>query len=136
MLNYPKYLKIKIFSSFIDNKFEYFLILQELINSFKLPHCTNCMDEEKGFFKPNIVFFGDNVPKPRVDFVYSQITASDCLLVIGSSLHVYSGYRFIVRANELGKPSAIINIGKTRGDKFASVKLSGKASDILSKVCV
>jgi len=102
------------------------------------------------------VFFGDNVPKPRVDFVYSQIAACDCLLVVGryffffklnitiltffhvtgSSLQVYSGYRFIVRANELGKPCAIINIGKTRADKLVSVKLSGKASDILSKMCV
>nr|CAH0107347.1 unnamed protein product [Daphnia galeata] len=109
---------------------------QELINTFRVPHCQQCCDEVEGFFKPNIVFFGDNVPKSRVEFVFSQLQSCDCLLVLGSSLHVYSGYRFIVRASELGIPSAIINIGPTRGDKFASVKLSAKCSDVLKKICM
>ncbi|XP_046455098.1 NAD-dependent protein deacylase Sirt4-like isoform X2 [Daphnia pulex] len=109
---------------------------QELINTFRIPHCQQCRDEVNGFFKPNIVFFGDNVPKSRVEFVFSQLQSSDCLLVLGSSLHVYSGYRFIVRASELGIPSAIVNIGPTRGDKFASVKLNAKCSEVLKKICI
>lgn len=112
------------------------ICFKELINTFRVPHCQQCCDEVEGFFKPNIVFFGDNVPKSRVEFVFSQLQSSDCLLVLGSSLHVYSGYRFIVRASELGIPSAIINIGPTRGDKFASVKLSAKCSDVLKKICM
>jgi len=108
---------------------------QEMINNFQLPHCNNCQDAVQGFFKPDIVFFGDNVPKERVEKVYSELESSDSLLVIGSSLQVYSGYRFILKANELNKPVAIINIGETRGDKFAHIKLSGKCSDVLSKIC-
>ena len=69
--------------SLLKNLIYLYWCLQELINSFKLPHCPNCQDKENGFFKPDIVFFGDNVPKPRVDFVYSQIAACDCLLVVG-----------------------------------------------------
>lgn len=109
---------------------------QELVETFKVPYCDECKDGSKGFFKPDIVFFGDNVPKARVDRVYQQLESSDCLLVIGSSLHVYSGYRFILRAHELGVAAAIINIGPTRGDKFAQIKLSGKCSDVLSKICI
>ena len=101
-----------------------------------MPYCNNCQNEEKGFFNPDIVFFGDNVPKSRVEEVYSQLEMSDSLLVIGSSLQVYSGYRFILRAHQLNKPTTIINIGPTRGDKFAQVKLSGNCSEILSKLCI
>ena len=68
--------------------------------------------------------------------MYSQLESSDSFLVIGSSLQVYSGYRFILRAKELGKATAIINIGPTRGDKFADIKLSSRISDILSKICI
>lgn len=107
-----------------------------MVEKFKVPLCEHCGDSERGFYKPDIVFFGDNVPKERVDQVYSWLESSDCLLIIGSSLHVYSGYRFILRANELGKPIAIVNIGATRGDKFAHIKLSGKCSDVLSKICI
>ncbi len=71
-----------------------------------------------------------------MELVYSQLESSDSLLVLGSSLHVYSGYRFILKANELGKAIAIVNIGPTRGDKFAQLKLNGKCSDILSKICI
>ncbi|KAI9552994.1 hypothetical protein GHT06_020881 [Daphnia sinensis] len=109
---------------------------QEIINTFRVPNCQQCRDELEGFYKPNIVFFGDNVPKSRVEFVFSQLQSSDCLLVLGSSLYVYSGYRFILRASELGIPSAIVNIGPTRGDKYASIKLSAKCSEVLTKICI
>ena len=101
-----------------------------------MPHCRQCEDEVKGILKPDIVYFGDNVPKERVEYVYSQLKSSDSLLVIGSSLQVFSGYRFILKAIELGKSIAIINIGPTRGDKLAHVKVAGKCSDILSKICI
>jgi len=109
---------------------------QEMINNFKLPHCNNCQDAVRGFFKPDIVFFGDNVPKYRVERVYSELESSDSLLIIGSSLQVYSGYRFVLRAHELKKQIGIVNIGKTRGDKLAHLKLNGKCSEILSKICI
>lgn len=110
--------------------------MKEIINLFRVPHCQQCNDEVQGFFKPDIVFFGDNVPKSRVETVFSQLQSSDCLLVLGSSLHVYSGYRFILRAAELGISTAIVNIGSTRGDKLASLKLDAKCSDVLLKLCI
>ena len=107
-----------------------------MINNFRVPECQECRDVAKGFFKPDIVFFGDNVPKSRVDNVFSELVGSDCLLVLGSSLHVYSGYRFILRAAELGIPIAIVNIGPTRGDKHASLKVNARCSEVLSKLCI
>lgn len=103
---------------------------------FKVPVCDHCCDEERGFFKPDIVFFGDNVPRPRVESVFSQLEKSDLLLILGSSLHVYSGYRFVVRAKELGKLIAIINIGPTRGDAHALLKVDGNCSDVLRKLII
>ena len=82
------------------------------------------------------MFFGDSVPLSRVEYVYSKLEESQLLLVLGSSLQVYSGYRFVNRAKELGKPVAIVNIGSTRGDKDADLKLDGKCSDVLSKIMI
>ena len=66
-----------------------------------------------GMLKPNIVYFGENVPKDRVDEAYSLVDEADALLVAGSSLTVYSGYRFVRHAAALGIPIAIINRGRT-----------------------
>ena len=56
----------------------------------RVPNCPKC---DTGILKPYVVFFGDNVPKPRVEFVRKQVEESDALLVVGSSLYVFSGYR-------------------------------------------
>lgn len=108
------------------------MLSQELVERFRVPHCTDC----GGFFKPDIVFFGDNVPRSRVDEIFSLLESSDALLVAGSSLHVYSGYRFALRAKELSKPVAIVNIGPTRADKLADLKISAKCSDVLCRICI
>jgi len=101
------------------------------VNSFVVPSCPKC---DTGILKPYIVFFGDNVPKPRVDQVKKELSQSDGLLVVGSSLYVFSGYRFILQAKELGIPIAVLNIGQTRADHIVDLKIEAKAGDVLPKI--
>lgn len=89
----------------------------QLVKNFKTPACPKC----NGILKPDIVFFGDNVPGDRVEFAYNQLEQSDSMLVIGSSLFVYSGYRFILEAQEKGIPVCVINIGPSRADNMQEV---------------
>jgi NAD-dependent SIR2 family protein deacetylase len=81
--------------------------------------------------KPNIVYFGESVPKGIVDQAYSLVDQADALLVAGSSLTVFSGYRFVRHAAALGIPVAIVNRGRTRGDELATVKVDGGCSELL-----
>ncbi len=105
----------------------------EFVQLFRYPSCSRC----NGLLKPDIIFFGDNVPKDRVNDVYKKLNESDALLVIGSSLHVYSGYRFALSAAELKKPIAVINIGPTRIDNFDNIlRLNGRAGDILPQIVI
>ena len=87
-----------------------------------------------GVLKPDVVFFGENVPKPRVDATMSALDAARSLLVVGSSLMVFSGYRFVRAAARLEKPIAVVNRGHTRADAVARVKLEGEAGVSLSEV--
>lgn len=105
-------------------------LLQEQVEGFKVPPCENC----GGILKPDIIFFGDNVPKRIVESVKYNVEHSDCLLVLGSSLTTFSSYRIVVQANHAGKPIAILNIGKTRADDLASVKVEGRCGDVLSRI--
>ena len=73
--------------------------------------------------KPDVVFFGENVPKTRYEAARDALAASDALLVVGSSLMVYSGFRFARMAHESGQPIALLNLGQTRADSLASLKL-------------
>ena len=82
--------------------------------------------------KPNIVYFGENVPKDRVAQAYALVDDADALLVAGSSLTVFSGYRFVRHAAALGIPIAIINRGRTRGDDLATVKIDNGCSPMLA----
>jgi NAD-dependent SIR2 family protein deacetylase len=82
--------------------------------------------------KPDIVYFGENVPKDRVDEAYSLVDGADALLVAGSSLTVYSGFRFVRHAAALGMPIAIINRGRTRGDDLATVTIDSGCSPMLT----
>lgn len=102
-------------------------ISQEDIENFYLPACPQCA----GHLKPNIVFFGDNVPRARIEKVVRCIIDSDGVLVLGSSLTVFSGYRIVLQAKELGLPVAVVNIGETRADKIVDLKLNSKCSDVL-----
>jgi NAD-dependent SIR2 family protein deacetylase len=96
--------------------------------SFSIIDCTNC----GGMLKPDIVYFGESVPKDRVEQAYSLIDEADALLVAGSSLTVFSGYRFVRHAAALGIPIAIINRGRTRGDDLATVKIDNGCSPMLA----
>jgi NAD-dependent SIR2 family protein deacetylase len=96
--------------------------------SFRIIDCSNC----GGMLKPDIVYFGENVPKDRVGEAYSLVEGADALLVAGSSLTVYSGYRFVRHATSLGIPVAIINRGRTRGDDLAAVKIDNSCSPMLA----
>ncbi len=95
-----------------------------------VPNCEQC----GGILKPNVVFFGGSVPKHDVSTCYSALEQSDAVVVIGSSLMVYSGYRFCKRAAELGKPMIAINEGQTRADHLLMFKLGGDCEEILSTV--
>ena len=96
--------------------------------SFRIVDCLAC----GGMLKPDIVYFGESVPKDRVEHAYSLIDEADALLVAGSSLTVYSGYRFVRQAAARGLPIAIINRGRTRGDDLATVKVDNGCSEMLA----
>ena len=101
-----------------------------LVESFKIPACLHC----GGVLKADVVFFGENVPRPRVERAYELLHAADALLVLGSSLAVRSGYRFVVSAKEAGKRVAIINSGPTRGDAEADVRVEGRLGEVLPEL--
>ncbi|HUH01188.1 MAG TPA: NAD-dependent protein deacetylase [Kofleriaceae bacterium] len=97
------------------------------IADFRVAPCLQC----GGTLKPDVVFFGECVPRPIVDAAFATLDTADALLVVGSSLTVYSGYRFIRRAAERRIPIAIINLGPTRGDPHATVLHHARAGDAL-----
>ncbi|WP_319450772.1 MULTISPECIES: NAD-dependent protein deacetylase [unclassified Mycobacterium] len=96
--------------------------------SFRYVDCPQC----GGMLKPDIVYFGENVPKERVAEAYSLVDGADALLVAGSSLTVFSGLRFVRHAAAKGKPVAIVNRGPTRGDALATVKVDSGCSELLA----
>jgi NAD-dependent SIR2 family protein deacetylase len=95
---------------------------------FRYLDCASC----GGMLKPDIVYFGENVSKAVVEQAFSLVRAADALLVAGSSLTVFSGYRFVRHAASLGIPVAIVNRGPTRGDELATVKVDGGCSELLA----
>lgn len=101
---------------------------EEEVRDFKAPSCESC----GGVLMPDVVFFGGTVPKQRVDNCMEAIERSDALLVIGSSLQVYSGFRFCRRAKELGIPLALINPGKSRADDIATIRCAAPCETLLS----
>jgi len=97
-------------------------------HDFQVPDCPAC----SGVVKPHVVMFGEAVPKDRVGDAMAAVDRADGLLVMGSSLMVFSGFRFARRAAELKKPIAIINQGRTRADDIASVKVDDDCGRALS----
>jgi NAD-dependent SIR2 family protein deacetylase len=87
-----------------------------------------------GVLKPEIVYFGENVPRERVERAFALVDSAGALLVAGSSLTVMSGLRFVRHAADVGKPVVIVNRGVTRGDKYATVKVDAGTSDILNQL--
>ncbi|GAA3094395.1 NAD-dependent protein deacetylase [Nonomuraea salmonea] len=98
------------------------------IAGFILVDCTGC----GGVLKPDVVFFGENVPRPRVDECFAVVGGARALLVLGSSLAIKSGLRFVTRAAELGIPIAIVNQGPTGGDGDASLTLDAPLGPALT----
>lgn len=83
--------------------------------------------------KPDVVFFGENVPGDRYEDAREALAQADALLVAGSSLMVYSGFRFVRQAHEAGLPIAIVNRGRTRGDELADLKIEGDVGEVLTQ---
>jgi NAD-dependent SIR2 family protein deacetylase len=99
----------------------------EALATFTPPECRLC----RGTMKPDVVFFGESVPAARVADAYARVAAADALLVVGTSLKVFSGYRFVRAAADRSVPVAIVNRGVTRGDPLATVKVNGPCGPAL-----
>jgi NAD-dependent SIR2 family protein deacetylase len=97
-------------------------------SDFDVPACPQC----RGMLKPDVVFFGENVPRARVELASEQLEQADAMLVVGSSLMVYSGYRFALAAARAGKPIVAINLGHTRADALLTLKIEQPCADALS----
>ena len=96
--------------------------------SFRIPACARC----GGMLKPDVVFFGECVPRERVDAARRALAASDAMLVVGSSLTVYSGYRFCEWAIAAHTPLACINVGRTRADSLLALKVEYACGETLA----
>jgi NAD-dependent SIR2 family protein deacetylase len=105
-------------------------LTDEQAAGFVVVDCTGC----GGMLKPDVVFFGETVPAERVQACFDLVERSAALIVLGSSLTVMSGRRFVVRAAKLGLPIAIVNQGPTRGDTLASILLDAPLGPILSRL--
>lgn len=97
------------------------------LEGFRVPGCGTC----GGVLKPDVVFFGENVPAPRVAEAWALFEEAEVLLVAGSSLTVYSGRRFVYRAREEALPVAVVNLGPTRADEMAAAKVEGRLGAVL-----
>lgn len=95
---------------------------------FEVATCPHC----EGVLKPDVVFFGDNVPRERVAQVFAQLEQSDALLVVGSSVMVYSGFRFCRQAHKAGQSLAVLNLGRTRADPLVDLKLNTRIAEALA----
>ena len=97
-------------------------------DTFDVPSCDAC----GGLLKPDVVFFGEGVPGDRVRQAMDAAGAADAMLVVGSSLMVYSGYRFAAAMAEAGKPIAAVNLGRTRADHLLTLKVADRCGSALA----
>lgn len=100
-------------------------------SDFVVPDCEHC---DGGMLMPDVVFFGANVPADRVGQAMDALDAADAMLIVGSSLMVWSGYRFAARAAGQGKPIAAINLGRTRADPLLGLKVEGDCAEVLARI--
>ena len=103
----------------------------DVLDGFVMVACGACGD---GPLKPDVVFFGETVPRDRVDTCFTLLEGARSLLVLGSSLTVMSGYRFVLRAAKVGTPVAIVNSGPTRGDARADVRVDAPLGAVLPEL--
>jgi NAD-dependent SIR2 family protein deacetylase len=97
-------------------------------STFAVPACRHC----GGVLKPDVVFFGENVPRPRVEAAMRRLDDAEAMLIVGSSLMVYSGFRFVEAAARAGKPIAAINLGRTRADPLLALKVEANCEEALA----
>ncbi|XP_051127083.1 NAD-dependent protein deacylase SRT2 isoform X2 [Andrographis paniculata] len=97
---------------------------------FHIPNCQKC----NGILKPDVVFFGDNVPKGRADRAMEASKQCDAFLVLGSSLMTMSAFRLVKAAHEAGASTAIVNVGVTRADDFVPLKINARLGEILPRL--
>jgi NAD-dependent SIR2 family protein deacetylase len=96
----------------------------------RVPDCPEC----GGVLKPGVVFFGESVPRHRVEAVLRALEAADALLVVGTSLMVWSGYRFCLAARALGRPIAAVNHGRTRADPLLDLRVADDCAAVLPRL--
>ncbi|MBC6459010.1 NAD-dependent protein deacetylase [Actinomadura sp. HBU206391] len=106
------------------------VLADDQIEAFTIVDCQSC----GGLLKPDVIFFGENVPRPRVEECYALTERAGTLLVLGSSLTVMSGYRFVRHAAQHGIPVAIVNQGPTRGDEHARFTLDAPLGSTLTEL--
>lgn len=99
-------------------------------DAFKVMSCDVC----GGILKPSVVFFGEHVPRERVDACYAHLSEADALLVVGSSLMVFSGYRFVRASKAAEQPVAVLNIGRTRADQELDLKVERPCGEALAEL--
>jgi NAD-dependent SIR2 family protein deacetylase len=97
-------------------------------SGFAVPHCASC----GGLMKPDVVFFGESVPTGQVALAMESLEQADAMLVVGSSLMVYSGFRFAQAAARIGIPIAAVNLGRTRADDLLTLKIQDRCEAALS----
>ncbi|MBC7560003.1 MAG: NAD-dependent protein deacetylase 1 [Dermatophilaceae bacterium] len=107
------------------------LLAEETVSGFHPPRCLVCQSD---LLKPDVVFFGESVPRTLVEQCFSFVEASLGLVVLGSSLQVMSGYRFVRRAAANGIPVAIVTRGPSRGDADATIRLDAPLGDTLTRI--
>jgi len=99
-------------------------------HEFVVPMCVRC----GGVLKPDVVFLGEGVPRPRVDAAMQALERADAVLVVGSSLMMYSGYQFVRSAANSGKAIAAVNLGRTRADELLTLKVSEPCAQALAVI--
>ena len=104
-------------------------VAHDVVGAFRVPDCDRC----GGVLKPAVVFFGESVPPEKVAYAMRRVDEADALLVVGSLLTVWSGFRFVKRAHDRGLPIAIVNIGPTRGDELATLKVERECGEALEE---
>ncbi len=103
---------------------------EEQLDEFVVVDCASC----GGVLKPDVVYFGERVPPERVEAAYRVTESARAILVLGSTLQVYSGRRFVMRAAQQGIPVAIVNAGETKADHLASIRVHADLSAVLTSV--
>ncbi len=105
-------------------------LADHLVERFEVVACEAC----GGVLMPDVVFFGGSVPRITLDAAWATFDRAELLLVIGSSLSVFSGYRFVRRAAERAIPIAIVNRGPTRGDREATLRVDARCGEVLPRL--